>query len=104
MQPEWFEVAMNVVLVICQRQNIKFLPQKYFLHSKQLIYFVFRPFIKLLRKGDSFNLNHYLNDAQKSFDLTGFVVPFVNTAFECIAGGLFCTNLELTIFLFRRGY
>ncbi|KAI6182851.1 hypothetical protein M3Y97_00425200 [Aphelenchoides bicaudatus] len=71
MHAEWFEVAMNVVMVICQRQNIKLLPKK--------------AFVKLLRKGDSLNLSNYIIDAHSNFDLTGFVLPFVNTAFECIA-------------------
>jgi hypothetical protein len=27
--------------------------------------------------------------------LTGFIIPFVNTAFECIAEGLFCAKFHI---------
>lgn len=48
--------------------------------------------MKLIRKGDSLGLSHYLSDAVDKLDLTGFVLPLVNTAFECLTEGLFVTN------------
>lgn len=49
---------------------------------------MFRPLLKLIRNGDALNLSQYLADALSNFDLTGFVLPFVSTLFECLAEGL----------------
>lgn len=62
-----------------------------------IIFHIFRALLKLIRKGDSLNLNHYLSDALSNFDLTGFVVPFVTTLFECLAEGLFIENRYMLV-------
>lgn len=50
--------------------------------------------LKLLRRGDALNLEQYLADMLLNFDMTGFTIPFVNTAFECLAEGDFLLQLS----------
>ncbi|KAI6196958.1 hypothetical protein M3Y94_01168800 [Aphelenchoides besseyi] len=70
MRDVWFEQAMNTIFVICQRQPVVTLPKKVLM--------------KLLRKGESLNVDGYLGESLEKFDLTGFVVPFVNTALDLL--------------------
>ena len=49
--------------------------------------YFFRALYKLLRRGEALDLNKYFADALEKYDLTGFLVPFINTLFDFLNDG-----------------
>lgn len=46
-----------------------------------------RSLFKMLKRGESMQLDKYFAEALEKYDLTSFIVPCVNTLLDCLNGG-----------------